>query len=134
MGGCVDHVFLTSALVRGEWSASRPCCFTPGRKSPRNPLDRRFGGLQSRSGRYGEEKFLDPIETNSCPLRRPARSQSLHRLSYSGLRCFTTSRNVAGSILDDVTEYFNLLNTSSRTMDSGTHPLSEMSITNLPGC
>jgi hypothetical protein len=24
------HIFLTSALVGGEWSASRPCCFTPG--------------------------------------------------------------------------------------------------------
>jgi hypothetical protein len=24
------HIFLTSALVGGEWSASRPCRFTPG--------------------------------------------------------------------------------------------------------
>jgi hypothetical protein len=24
------HVFLISALVGGEWSASRPDCFTPG--------------------------------------------------------------------------------------------------------
>jgi hypothetical protein len=24
------HIFLTSALVLGEWSASRPCRFTPG--------------------------------------------------------------------------------------------------------
>jgi hypothetical protein len=24
------HIFLTSALVGGEWSASRPCHFTPG--------------------------------------------------------------------------------------------------------
>jgi hypothetical protein len=24
------HVFLTSTLVGGEWSASRPCRFTPG--------------------------------------------------------------------------------------------------------
>jgi hypothetical protein len=31
------HIFLTSALVGGEWSASRPCRFTPG-KSPRYPL------------------------------------------------------------------------------------------------
>jgi hypothetical protein len=27
------HIFLTSALVGGEWSASRPCRFNPG-KSP----------------------------------------------------------------------------------------------------
>jgi hypothetical protein len=24
------HIFLTSTLVGGEWSASCPCCFTPG--------------------------------------------------------------------------------------------------------
>jgi hypothetical protein len=28
------HVFLTSALVRGEWSASRPDRFTPGERAP----------------------------------------------------------------------------------------------------
>jgi hypothetical protein len=26
------HIFLTSALVRGEWLASRPCRFTPEEK------------------------------------------------------------------------------------------------------
>jgi hypothetical protein len=26
------HIFLTLALVGGEWSASRPCCFTPGKE------------------------------------------------------------------------------------------------------
>jgi hypothetical protein len=29
---------------------------------PRYPLDRRLGGPQSRSGRRGEEKMLDPTE------------------------------------------------------------------------
>jgi hypothetical protein len=28
------HIFLTSALVRGEWSASRPGRFTPGEIAP----------------------------------------------------------------------------------------------------
>jgi hypothetical protein len=27
------HIFLSSALVGGEWSASRPCRFTPGEKA-----------------------------------------------------------------------------------------------------
>jgi hypothetical protein len=27
--GCVDHVFLTSAIFGGKWSASRPWRFTP---------------------------------------------------------------------------------------------------------
>jgi hypothetical protein len=28
------HVFLTTALVGGEWSASRPGRFTPGERAP----------------------------------------------------------------------------------------------------
>jgi hypothetical protein len=28
------HIFLTSALVGGEWSASRPGRFTPGKELP----------------------------------------------------------------------------------------------------
>jgi hypothetical protein len=49
------HVFLSSALVADEWSASHLCRFTPWV----NPLDRRLSGLQGRSGRYGEVKILD---------------------------------------------------------------------------
>jgi hypothetical protein len=47
--------FMKSALNGGEWSASRPCRFTPG-KRPRYPLCRRLGGPQTLSERYGEEK------------------------------------------------------------------------------
>jgi hypothetical protein len=43
-------------------------------------LYRRLGGPQSRSGRHGEVKILDPTETQT----RPARSQSLYRLRYPG--------------------------------------------------
>jgi hypothetical protein len=53
---------LTSALEGGEWSASRPGCFTPG-------------GPQSRSGRSTRR------ESNPD---RPARSPALYRLSYHG--------------------------------------------------
>jgi hypothetical protein len=28
------HIFMTSALVGGEWSASRPCRFTPEERAP----------------------------------------------------------------------------------------------------
>jgi hypothetical protein len=28
------HIFLTSALAGGEWSASRPSRFTPGERAP----------------------------------------------------------------------------------------------------
>jgi hypothetical protein len=40
------HVFLPSALVGVEGSASSPGRFTPGGKSLRYPLDWRLGGYQ----------------------------------------------------------------------------------------
>jgi hypothetical protein len=55
--GVINPPFLTSALDGGEWSASLPGRFHPG-KSPWYPLDRRLGGPHSRSGRYGEDKSL----------------------------------------------------------------------------
>jgi hypothetical protein len=51
-------------------------------KSPWYPLDRRSGGPQSRSGRRGEVKILATPGLELRPLRPPARSQSLYRLSY----------------------------------------------------
>jgi hypothetical protein len=59
------HIFLTSALAVGEWSASRPGRFTPRGKSARYPLDSMLGGPQSRSGRFGEEKILEPTGTRT---------------------------------------------------------------------
>jgi hypothetical protein len=49
--------FLTSALdgVSGQFHA--PAALLPG-KDPQYQLDRRRGGLQSRSGRCGDEKNL----------------------------------------------------------------------------
>jgi hypothetical protein len=45
------HIFLTSALVGGKWSASfTPRPLYPGGKNPRYPLYRRLGGPQNRSG------------------------------------------------------------------------------------
>jgi hypothetical protein len=60
---------VTLALYRGEWSASRPYLFTP-RDCPRYALDRRLGGPQSRSGRYGEEKNLTSVG-NRTPVVQP---------------------------------------------------------------
>jgi hypothetical protein len=48
------HIFLTSALAGGEWSASRH-----GRFIPRYPLARRLGG------QFGDEKILDPTGTRT---------------------------------------------------------------------
>jgi hypothetical protein len=44
------QVFLTLALVGGEWSASRTCHLTPGERALGKKLDRRLGGPQSRLG------------------------------------------------------------------------------------
>ena len=40
----------------GEWSASRPGCFTPWRNKARFPLIMSLVVPQSRSGRFGEER------------------------------------------------------------------------------
>jgi hypothetical protein len=44
------------ALGGGEWSASRLGHFIRGERNAGPPLNRKLGGPQSRSGRYGQEK------------------------------------------------------------------------------
>ena len=66
----------TSALDGGEWSAARPSRTLPPGKT-RYPLYRRLGGPQGRSGR-AQNLALTGIRSPD----RPARSQSLYRLSY----------------------------------------------------
>jgi hypothetical protein len=68
---------LTPALDGGGWSTPRPGRFTP-RKDTRCPLYRRLCGPQGRSGRV--RKISPPTGTRSPD--RPARSESLYRLSY----------------------------------------------------
>jgi hypothetical protein len=69
------HVFLTSALVGGEWSASRPGSITPGGGAP---------GTYWIGGWVGPRTGLDDVERRLelLPLDRPARSQSLYRLPH----------------------------------------------------
>jgi len=58
---------LTSALDGGEWSASRPGLFTPG-KEPWYSLVRRLGGAQSCSQRGAEEKNFQPPPEIELPI------------------------------------------------------------------
>jgi hypothetical protein len=58
---------LTSALVRGKWSASSPGRFTSCKVARRNPLD----GPQHRCGRRTEEKNLTLTRTRT-PTPRPS--------------------------------------------------------------
>jgi hypothetical protein len=66
----------TSALEGSEWSAARSGRTLPPGKN-RYPLNRRLAGPQ---GRFGRAENLVPTEIRSPG--RPARSQSLYRLSY----------------------------------------------------
>jgi hypothetical protein len=71
------HIFLSSALVGGEWSALNPGRFTPGERAP---------------GTYWIEHWVDPrdglddvekrefLTSPGLKLRHPAHSQSLYRL------------------------------------------------------
>jgi hypothetical protein len=74
---------VTSALVEGEWLASRPNCFNP---------EERALGTHWIGGRLGPGAGLDDVEKRKFstlpglepqPLG-PARSQSLYRLRYPG--------------------------------------------------
>jgi hypothetical protein len=76
--GCIGQVFLTSALVGGEWLASRPTGrFTLGERSW-------LVGPQSRSKRHGKVKIIAPPGLELRPLGHPACNQSLYRLRYPG--------------------------------------------------
>jgi hypothetical protein len=71
---------LTSALVGGEWPASRTGPFTPGERAPGT---RWIGGwVDPRAGLDDVEKrkYLTLPGLELQPLERPARSQSLYQL------------------------------------------------------
>ena len=70
----------TSALDGDGWSAPRPGRFTHD-KETRCPLSRGLGGQQGRSGRVQK---ISPTTGIRSP-NRPARSETLYRLSYCGL-------------------------------------------------
>jgi hypothetical protein len=52
----VCHLFLASALERGEWSASPPCCFIPKENHPGYTLIRKLRGSQSWSAWFVKSK------------------------------------------------------------------------------
>jgi hypothetical protein len=68
------HIFLTSALVGGEWSTSRSGRFTPGERVPGTHW--RGGWVDLRAGLDNLEtrKFLTLPGLELRPLGRPARS------------------------------------------------------------
>jgi hypothetical protein len=71
------HVFLTSALVAGEWSPPRPCRFTPGERAPGTHWIGDWVGPRAGLDDVEKRKFLTLQGLELRPLGRPARSQSL---------------------------------------------------------
>jgi hypothetical protein len=66
--GCIDPHFLDLG-TSWRWVVNfTPRPLYPQGKSPRYPLDKRLGGPQSRSGRLGGGKILDPTETRTPTL------------------------------------------------------------------
>jgi hypothetical protein len=73
------HIFLTSALAGGEWSASRPGRFRPGETAPGTHWT--GGWVDPRAGLDMEKrKSLTLPGLELRPLGRLASSQSLYRL------------------------------------------------------
>jgi hypothetical protein len=77
------QVFVTSELVGGEWSASRPDRFTSRERAPGTHW--KGGWVVARAGLedVDKRKFLTLQGFEIRPLGRPARSQSLYRLRYN---------------------------------------------------
>jgi hypothetical protein len=73
------HIFLTSALAGGKWSASRPGRFIP---VERGPSTHWIGGMEN----VEKRKFLTRPGLEHRPHGHPAHSQSLYRLSYPGFQ------------------------------------------------
>jgi hypothetical protein len=67
------HIVLTSALVGGEWLASRSCRFIPGERAPGTHYIR--GWMDPRTGMDNVEKrkFLTLPGIELRPLGRPTR-------------------------------------------------------------
>jgi hypothetical protein len=72
------HIFLTSALAGGEWSASRPGRFTPRGKAPGTHWIRGWVGPRAGLDDLEKRKYLTPPGLELLTLGRPTRSQSLY--------------------------------------------------------
>jgi hypothetical protein len=72
--GCIDHIFLTSTPVEGEWSASRPARFTPMERSPGTHWIEGWVDPRARLDDAEKKEFLTLPGLELRPLGRAARS------------------------------------------------------------
>jgi hypothetical protein len=68
------HIFLTLALVEGQWSTSRPSRFTPGERAPGTHWKGGWVDLRAGLDDLEKRKFLTPPGLELRLLSRPARS------------------------------------------------------------
>jgi hypothetical protein len=79
------HIFLNSALVGGEWSASTPIHLILGEKAPHTHWIEGWVHPPADVDNV-KIKFLTLVGLELRVLGRPARSLSLYRLRYPGSR------------------------------------------------
>jgi hypothetical protein len=79
-----NHIFLTSALDGGEWSASRPGRFILWETVPGTHRIGSWVGLRAGLDDVEKREFLTLLRLKHWTVGRPTRSQSLYRLSYPG--------------------------------------------------
>jgi hypothetical protein len=78
------HIFFNSALLAGEWSASRPCRFTPGERATGTRWTGGWVGPRTGLDDMEKRKFLILPGLELRPLDRSALNPSLYRLRYPG--------------------------------------------------
>jgi hypothetical protein len=84
-----NHIFLTSALAEGEWSASRPGRFTPVERDPGTHWIGGWVDPRAAPDDVEKRKFLALPGLEFRHLGRPAGSQLLYRLSYPDYATFS---------------------------------------------
>jgi hypothetical protein len=90
------HIFFTLTLAGGELSASLPGRFTPGERAAGTHWTGDWVDPRSGLDDFEKRKFLTLPGLELRPLRRPARSQSLYRLRYSGVHGMIISKWIFG--------------------------------------
>jgi hypothetical protein len=78
------HVFLTLALVGGDWSGTRLGRFTLGDRVPGTHWIEGWVGPRASLDDVERRKILPLLGLELRPLGRPTHSQPLYRLRYPG--------------------------------------------------
>jgi hypothetical protein len=84
-GGIVPQ-FLTSALDGGEWSASRPNCFTPEKRAPGNHWTGNWASLRAGLNAVEKKNSLTPAGNRAQAVQAVAIPTELTQLLLRSVR------------------------------------------------